>query len=137
VKAIRDAYLGKMDDDFNTGGAVSELFNLLGALNKFADQRQLEEPDKRKQEDVDAFGRGVETLRELAAILGLFRHPVTRAGSGGNEEVMDNLVQVFIKMRADARASKDFALGDRIRDDLASAGVTLEDRKEGTTWRLQ
>ena len=136
VKLIREAYLTKMDDDFNTGGAVSELFNLLGALNKFSEQKQLEEPSKRKQEDVDAFCRGVETLRELAAILGLLRKPVARAGGGGGEEVMDSLVQVFIKIRADARANKDFALGDRIRDDLAAAGVTLEDRKEGTTWRM-
>jgi cysteinyl-tRNA synthetase len=136
AKTIREAYLSKMDDDFNSGGAVSELFNLLGALNKFADQKNLEDTSARNQADLDAFSRGVETLRELAAILGLFLKPVSRAGSGGNEEVLDSLVQVFIQMRADARQNKDFALADRIRDDLTAAGVTLEDRKEGTTWRL-
>lgn len=137
VKAIREAYLAKMDDDFNSGGAVSELFNLLGALNKFADQKKLDESSKRQQDDLEGFLRGVETLRELSAILGLFRKaPTNNGGGGGGEEVMDSLVQIFIKMRADARANKDFALGDRIRDDLSAAGITLEDRKEGTTWRL-
>ena len=136
VKTARETFIAKMDDDFNTGGAVSELFNLLGALNKFADDAKLEEAGTRQAEDSAAFCIGVETLQELAAILGLFRKPVARAGSGGNEEVLDRLVHVFIKMRADARANKDFALGDRIRDDLTAAGITLEDRKEGTTWRM-
>jgi len=136
VKSLREAYLAKMDDDFNSGGAVSELFNLLGTLNKFADQQQLEDAARRQDADVKAFCRGVETLRELAAILGLFLKPVSRAGSGGNEQVLDALVQTFIRLRADARQNKDFALADRIRQELTAAGITLEDRKEGTTWRL-
>jgi len=136
VKVYRDAYLAKMDDDFNSGGAVSELFNLLGTLNKFADKRHLEEKSKRSQADLDQFCRGVETMRELSAILGLFLKPAKTSGSEGNIEVMDKLVQTFIRMRADARKNKDFALSDRIRDDLAAAGITLEDRKEATTWRL-
>lgn len=135
VKSYRDAYLAKMDDDFNSGGAVSELFNLLGSLNKFADQHHLEESSKRSPADVDQFCRGVETLRELSAILGLFLKPAKTTASG-NEEVMDKLLQTFIRMRADARKNKDFALSDRLRDELAAAGITLEDRKEGTTWRL-
>ncbi|MEX0818990.1 MAG: cysteine--tRNA ligase [Pirellulaceae bacterium] len=135
VKTYRDAYLAKMDDDFNSGGAVSELFNLLGSLNKFADQHHLEETAMRAESDLDQFCRGVEVLRELSAILGLFLKPATSSGSGGNEEVLDKLVQTFIRMRADARKNKDFALSDRIRDDLAAVGITLEDRKEGTTWR--
>lgn len=136
VKSYRDAYLTKMDDDFNTGGAVSELFNLLGSLNKFADQQHLEEAAKRSPADLEQFCRGVEVLRELSAILGLFLKPATSSDSGGNKEVLDKLVQTFIRMRADARQNKDFALSDRIRDELTAAGITLEDRKDGTTWRL-
>ena len=136
VKGYRDAYLTKMDDDFNSGGAVSELFNLLGCLNKFADQQHLEEAAKRSQAELDQFCRGVEVLRELSAILGLFLKPAVTSSGGGSEETMDKLVQTFIRMRADARQNKDFALSDRIRDELTAAGITLEDRKEGTTWRL-
>jgi cysteinyl-tRNA synthetase len=136
VKSYRDAYLTKMDDDFNTGGAVSELFNLLGSLNKFADQQHLEEAAKRSPADLEQFCRGVEVLRELSAILGLFLKPATTSDSGGNKEVLDKLVRTFIRMRADARQNKDFALSDRIRDELTAAGITLEDRKDGTTWRL-
>jgi cysteinyl-tRNA synthetase len=46
-------------------------------------------------------------------------------------------MQLFIDLRADARAKKDFATGDKIRNSLAEAGVTLEDRKGGATeWRI-
>ena len=69
-------------------------------------------------------------------ILGLFLKPAKTSASSGTEEAMDRLVQTFIRMRADARTNKNFALSDRIRDDLSAAGITLEDRKDGTTWRL-
>ena len=50
--------------------------------------------------------------------------------------MLDKVLQLMIQMRTDARANKDFATSDRIRDELAEVGVTLEDRKEGTGWRL-
>ena len=131
VAGFRESFLSKMDDDFNTGAAVSDLFQLLTALNKFADQHHLDDSKRRTSEDLALFTAGVEVLRELSSILGLFQKPATRAS---DDQLTDNLVQLFIQMRADARKNKDFATSDRIRDTLAEVGVTLEDRKDGTTW---
>ena len=71
VHEHREAFLQKMDDDFNSGGAVSELFELARLLNKFIDQHQLEGATKNPA-DVASFQRGTATLRELTAIFGLF-----------------------------------------------------------------
>lgn len=133
VSELRDSFLAKMDDDFNSGAAVSDLFLMVGVLNKFADDTQLEE--KRGEQDVAAFARACETLRELSAILGLFVKPVVQVAASGDDELTDRLVQLLIEVRADARQNKNFAISDKIRDDLAAAEITLEDRKQGTTWR--
>ena len=60
-----------MDDDFNTGGAIGVLYELLTALNRFADARKLEGPG-RTDAAVAEFDRGVLVLHELSQILGLF-----------------------------------------------------------------
>ena len=133
---LRSRFLEKMDDDFNSGAAVSDLFVLLGELNRFADQRDLEDSARRQAADLQSFGRAVETLRELATILGLFvREMRNKSGGADNEDLVERLVQLLIEVRADARQNKNFSIGDKIRDDLAAAEITLEDRKQGTTWR--
>ena len=136
VGQIRGQFLEKMDDDFNTGGAVSELFQLLSLINRFIDEHQLEDAKQRDEKDVAAFARAMETLRELAMILGLFIKPARKA-AGGNDELLDGVMQLMIELRAQARTNKDFATADRIRDGLTALQITLEDRKEGTTWRAE
>ena len=93
----------------------------------------MENSKNRKHEDVDRFVPCTEVLRELSNILGLFFKAPTQSG-GGDDDLTENLMQLVIKLRADARANKDFATADVIRDALTAAGVVLEDRKEGTTW---
>jgi cysteinyl-tRNA synthetase len=136
VAARRSAFLEKMDDDFNTGGAVSELFELVRCLNKFVDEHELEDPARRDQPVTDAFRRGTATLKELAGVLGLFQSPVA-AASGAGDELVEALMQLLIDLRAEARQKKDFALADHIRDGLSGLGITLEDRKGQTTWQRQ
>ena len=136
VKTLRNGFLTKMDDDFNSGAAMSDLFQLLSVLNKFVDQSKLEDQKARSDNNLSAFSRGVETLRELSAILGLFKKPAAGSASGGgDEELTDNLMQLIIELRAAARQNKDFATADKIRDALTSSKVTLEDRADGTTWK--
>jgi len=62
----------------------------------------------------------------------LDRYPEEGAGGG---ELLTPVMQMLIDMRADARKSKDFELADAIRDRLAVAGLTLEDKPDGTIWR--
>ena len=101
-----------------------------------ADQQKLEEIGDVKDENIKTFVQATTVLRELSNILGLFRStPAQRGGAG--EGVVPKLMELLIDLRAEARAKKDFATGDKIRNSLAAAGVTLEDRKGGPTeWRL-
>jgi cysteinyl-tRNA synthetase len=132
--ALRASFLEKMDDDFNTGGAVSELFVLAGELNKFADQNKLEEIGDVKNAKIATFVRATRVLRELSNILGLFRStPAKRGGAG--EGFVPKLMQLLIDLRAESRAKKEFATGDKIRNTLKEIGITLEDRGGGTEWR--
>lgn len=136
VKIQRDSFLAKMDDDFNTGAATSDLFQLVGTLNKFADQQQLDDPGQRQDSDLASFARATETLRELSAILGLFRKPVDIV-RGTDDDLLSGLAELLIELRASARGKKDFQTADLIRDRLDEIGITLEDRKDGTEWRKQ
>jgi cysteinyl-tRNA synthetase len=133
VARQRAEFLDAMDDDFNTGGGIATLFDLVRGLNKFVDDDQLEDPGKRDTARLAVLRRGAATLRELAATLGLFRKPPAEA-SAGDDELVGRLMDLLIQMRADARKSKDFATADRIRKSLDAIGVKLEDRPGGTEW---
>jgi cysteinyl-tRNA synthetase len=125
-----------MDDDFNTGGAVADLFDLVRELNKYADHQQLDEVADAKDPRVQTLVKATRVLRELSNILGLFQTTPSQRG-GASEGVLPQLMQLLIDLRAEARVKKDFATGDKIRKSLAEMGITLEDRKGGATeWRI-
>jgi cysteinyl-tRNA synthetase len=132
IGRIRQLFLDSMADDFNTGGAVGALFELLTALNRHADTEKLEEPGRVAPAE---FKQAVIVLRELSSILGLFREPVASAKPVG-DQLVSGLMHLLIDLRAEARKAKNFALGDQIRKRLTELGVTLEDRAGGTGWRI-
>jgi cysteinyl-tRNA synthetase len=134
VGDLRHRFLDCMDDDFNTGGAVGVLYELLTALNRYADASGLEDPSATAEARAE-FERGVVVLRELSRILGVFEAPPA-APAGGNDELVAGLLRLLIDLRADLRKAKNYALADQIRQRLGQLGVTLEDRKGGTDWRL-
>lgn len=146
VPTLRDRFFECMDDDFNTGGAVGVLFELVSYLNRFADAMNLEGMcDAPDRED---FLTGARVLHELASILGLFWEPHSSRHSLGGDALVDGLLRLFIDLRNNLRASakeaaKDnplkkalFDQTDLIRKRLGELGVTLEDRPGGTTWRV-
>jgi cysteinyl-tRNA synthetase len=137
VEVVRlwETFLSHMDDDFNTGGAIGALFELLTALNRFADSRQLE-AGKASPPDLEAFQRGVLALKELSNILGVFHQPPTQKQDAGQDKLVGSLMQLLIDLRAEARKAKNFALADQVRQRLGQIGVTLEDRPGGTDWRV-
>jgi cysteinyl-tRNA synthetase len=85
---------------------------------------------------VASFTRGVATLRELSAVFGLFRAPPQKA-TGGENELTGKLLDLLVQLRNSARKKKDFATADEIRNGLAALHITLEDRKDGTHWRIE
>jgi len=139
----RQRFLEAMDDDFNTGGAIASLFELVRLLNKHADAEKLEEPAVRQPSALNTFQQGVRTLRELTGTLGLFQTPV-EAPSTGDDALVGKLLDLFITIRAEVRAEakqsknkKLFELADGIRKSLGELGVILEDRPTGTEWTIQ
>ncbi len=122
-----------MDDDFNTGGAVGDLFELVRTLNKFVDDEKLE-GGKPSAEQMATLRRGASTL----ARTGRYARPVPhRTGeTGGRRRRRPGRQADGAADRAAGRGpgKKDFATADRIRQVLGELGVTLEDRPGGTEW---
>ena len=133
VAENRTGFLQKMDDDFNTGGATSELFELVRALNKFIDSQSADKFSEWIEADQQAFLTGTKTLKELSSILGIFQKAPEAAGD--SDDLTDGAMQILIRIRAKARENKDFATADLVRDELNNAKVTLEDLKGETIWR--
>ncbi len=117
--AVRDNFIASMDNDFNTAGAVAALFELVKAINTARDNSATPAQLAPAQ----------ASLRELTGVLGL--QLKEKQGSGDADRFIDLLVQV----RSEVRKQKLWALSDLIRDRLKELGVTLEDSKEGSTWR--
>lgn len=111
-----------MDDDFNTPGALSVLFELAKAVNTSSDS-----------EAEGLAGR----LVELAGVLGLLTQDPVKFLQGQSDGADDDvaLIEKLIEERKSARANKDFAAADAARNKLTEMGVVLEDGPQGTTWR--
>jgi cysteinyl-tRNA synthetase len=133
VAELRSKFLEAMDDDFNTGGAIGILFDLLRVLNRFIDENKLEPGGSQLNELL----YGASVLRELGLTLGLFRESSKASTfSRHSDELTGKLMTLLIELRAAARKNKDFATADKIRKDLTEFGITLEDRPGGTEWSL-
>lgn len=128
----RTKFLAAMDDDFNTGAAIAELFELAKLANKHCEERDLEGAGAGDPASMATLALVMETIKELSGILGIFTHPPTEAGGG--DELLYKVMQLVIGLRAEARAAKNFAVADAVRDGLAPTGITLEDRAGGTEW---
>jgi cysteinyl-tRNA synthetase len=136
-----------MDDDFNTGGVIGVLFDLVTALNKRADDAKLEDPATNNPAAKAEFVEGATLVKEIAQILGLTFTAEAKTLDGGNE-LVSGLMQLLLDLRNNLRATakeaakdnplKDplFKQTDLIRKRLGELGVTLEDRPGGTTWRV-
>jgi cysteinyl-tRNA synthetase len=135
VVELRRKFLEAMDDDFNTGGAIGDLFELVRVLNKFVDDEKLEAPGQATPERLAPLRQGARVLAEVSGTLGLFLRPVeSKQAEGDEDQLADKLMALIIELRAAARKNKDFATADRIRNALGEAGVVLEDRPGGTDW---
>jgi cysteinyl-tRNA synthetase len=112
-----------MQDDFNTPSAISILFDLVRQINTFKKKNETEKANSLASE-----------LVQLSGILGIlqnsFEDYFTSEASLSNAEIEN-----FILKRNQARANKDFALSDKIRDELLEKGISLEDKESGTIWK--
>ena len=127
VKALRQKCYDAMNDDFATPQVISYLFEACTTINKLVDHKATICAD---------------CLRELKDVMHLFAEDILglkaeKSGSNDTrEEAFGKVVDMVLELRAKAKADKDWATSDRIRDALAAAGFEVKDTKDGVTWKL-
>lgn len=117
VEKEREEFMDAMDDDLNTARATGALFTLARDINSFI----------AKGAKKDSLQKAYDTFMELAGVLGiLYRREETDE---------DSAIEALLEERKAARANKDFARADAIRDELFEKGIAIEDTREGTLWK--
>jgi cysteinyl-tRNA synthetase len=126
VAALRGKCYDAMNDDMNTAQVISHLFDASRAINQIADKKATI-----TAADLDELK---ETFRLFAFdILGLKEE---RGSDSGREEAFGKVVDMLLEQRQAAKAAKDWATSDKIRNELQAFGFEIKDGKEGTTWKL-
>ena len=114
-----------MNDDFNTPILIANLFESVKYINQLKEGSQF-----LNELDLTLLKNTIHSF--VFDILGLENTSKKETGT----DKLSNTVNLLIKLRQEARANKDFALSDKIRDELAEAGIQLKDGKEGTTFSV-
>lgn len=123
--AYRERFTQVMDDDFNTPEALAVLFELARELNRA------------KQEQPGDAAKLACELKQLGAILGLLQQAPQTFLKGSQQQgipLSESEIEAKIAQRIEAKASKNFAQADAVRDELAAMGIILKDSREGTSW---
>lgn len=123
VAALEQRCYAAMNDDLNTPVMIAELFEGARIINSVRDGKQV-----LTQPGIDRVKQLMEQM--VYDVLGLQQEQVV----GGDDKALEGLVQEFIRMRAEAKAAKDYATSDRIREQLEALGIRIMDTKEGSTW---
>lgn len=125
AKAYLAAFYEAMDDDFNTALAISQLFALSKDINIYYQQ-----VEQGTEFDKENFQQAYADYMEMAGIIGIFEQTETH-----DDGLTDKLMQLIIDIRQHARQEKNWALADKIRDELKTAGVAIEDTPNGARWK--
>lgn len=135
ITGLKMKFLEMMDDDFNTAGAIAVMHELAGEINAFIERKNLEK--EKNPQHLRVVTAAAVSLRNLGKVLGLFiTSAKPQAAKAEDSGTVDGLMKLLIQLRADARKKKDFAVADTIRKGLTDLGITLEDRADGTEWKL-
>ena len=125
VSDVERRCVAAMDDDLNTPVVISVLFDCVRTINQIYDgHRTISEAD----------------LKELARVVRLFVFDILGLRddlAGDNSQMLASVVDMVLDIRQQAKAAKDWATSDRIRDGLASVGIRVKDRKDGYDWETE
>lgn len=120
LQTNKDEFIRAMDDDFNTADAIAALFDIVREYNM-----SINENSSRK-----LITDTKEMLLTLGSVLGFFRKFMEKT-------LLDEEIEQKIRERQEARKAKNYALSDKIRDELKAQGIILEDTPSGIRWKRQ
>lgn len=125
AQSLPSAFVDAMDDDLGVPQALAVVHESVRAGNSALDAG-----------DTAAALDAARAVLDMTGVLGLVEDAGSRKAGDAQAAALDALVQEMIAQRATARAEKDWAAADRIRDAIAAAGITLEDTPAGTHWSI-
>ncbi len=120
LKGFKEKYIAAMDDDLNTADAIAAIFDIVYMANT-----ELSQEEANTKSVIEAI---LAMMRELGGVLGLF----VKSG----EKSLDEEVEELIEKRSKARAEKDWATADAIRDKLKEMNIVLKDTPMGVKWSI-
>lgn len=123
---VPEAFGAAMDDDLNVPQALAVLHETVRTGNTAL-----------AASDLDTVRTALAQVRAMTTVLGLDAVQSSGAAAGPEHTALDSLIQDRLRERSEARAAKDWARADAIRDSLAAAGVVVEDTADGALWSLE
>tara|TARA_X000000368_G_scaffold411918_1_gene397488 strand:- start:734 stop:2197 length:1464 start_codon:yes stop_codon:yes gene_type:complete len=124
VKKLEENCYAAMNDDFNTPVLIAHLFDGVRIINSVKDGKE-----KLSSSDLDSLKTLFNTF--VLDILGLISTKEKR-----NNNLTNEVMEVVLKLRANAKATKDFTTADLIRDELSKLNIQINDNRDGSSWKL-
>ena len=117
IASAKDEFIKAMDDDLNTADGIAAVFNLVSTINTEIINKEV---------SLNVCKKAAEMFDELTGVLGLLYN--RKSNDIGDD------IEKLIEQRQTARANKDWATADKIRDELKAKGIILKDTPQGVTW---
>ena len=128
VDELDKKFVEAMDEDMNTPQALAVIFDQLKETKKFSVNVSNKEETETLQYSYNSLKKKIEDVLGIAIIM-----EEESGNLKNNDKLTGNLIELLIKLRADARKEKNFKLSDEIRDSLKELGIEIQDNKDGTT----
>ena len=119
-----------MDGDFNTAGALGAIFKFVGEVNQFLAATE----DAPSDQTGSVLSQAYTDLVEVCNVLGIYAEE--EPASDEHAALTEQLMNLILEVRQDARQRKDWETADKIRDQLEQLNVELQDSRTGTTWKI-
>ncbi len=127
--AMSNEFEVAMDDDFNTAGAMGAIFKFVGEVNLFLAETETNQSNL----GIMVLDNAYHSLTELCGVLGIdSQKTVSRSD---HTMLMEQLMELIVDVRQEARKRKDWEMSDKIRDRLTQLNIELKDSRVGTTWK--
>jgi cysteinyl-tRNA synthetase len=129
VAELEEKCFDALNNDFNTPVMISHLYDGVKHINLMKDGKET-----LTEEDLNKLRKLYNDL--CFDIMGLLYENTSSDANSGNSKIIGNLVDMIQQLRKEAKANKDYALSDKLRDDLKNAGVTIKDTRDGYEWSI-